>query len=402
MELLRHSLRDEFDNLTVHLADVRTPAVVYDKQTLREDVRRVRKAAKNAGCKLLYSPKANTIRGVLDTIADAVDGFAASSIFEARLSRDVLGDGKSVHITNPGMRPDEVAEVGEFCDYVALNSLSQWRMFGPTLMESANCGLRVNPGMSLVRDLRYDPCREFSKLGVPLDHLESLVVQNDNSLVGISGLHFHTNSEAREFSGLLATVRHLTDRIAPLFEKLEWVNLGGGYLFDKTGHIEEFEECVEILKDRFGLAVFIEPGTAIVRRSCYLVTSVVDTFFSDGRSIAVLDSSTSHWPEIFEYQFEPDVIGDTQDGPCEFILAGGTCLAGDLFGTYAFDAPICIGDKMIIANAGAYSWVKANYFNGINLPSVYAITDEGELVLENEFLYEDFARQCGGTIHANH
>jgi len=338
---------------------------------------------------------------VLDVIADTVDGLAASSIFEARLSRDVLGAGKSVHITNPGMQPNEVAEVGKLCDYVALDSLSQWQMFGPTLVESANCGLRVNPGMSLVRDLRYDPCREFSKLGVPLDHLERLSEQNGKVLAGISGLHFHTNSEASEFSGLLATVRHLTDRIAPLFERLEWVNLGGGYLFDKSGHIEEFEECVETLKGRFGLTVFIEPGTAIVRRSCYLVTSVVDTFVSDGRSVAVLDSSTSHWPEIFEYQFEPDVIGDIEDGPYEFVLAGATCLAGDLFGTYAFDTPVRIGDKVIFANAGAYSVVKANYFNGINLPSVYAISDEGELTLKNQFFYEDFARQCGGTKYEN-
>ena len=153
MELLRHSLRDEPDNISVHLASVRTPAVVYDKRTLREDAARVHGAAKHAGCKLLYSPKANTIRGVLDAIADTVDGFAASSVFEARLSRDVLGDGKSVHITNPGMRPNEVAEVGKFCDYVALNSLRQWQMFGPTLVKSTSCGLRVNPGMSLVCDL---------------------------------------------------------------------------------------------------------------------------------------------------------------------------------------------------------------------------------------------------------
>ena len=395
MELLRHSPREKYGNLVVHLADVRTPAVVYDKRMLREDAERVLEAAKRAGCKLLYSPKANSLRGVLDVIADTVDGFATSSIFEARLSREVLGESKSVHITSPGIRPADIAEVSRFCNYVALNSISQWQMFAPVLQETTNCGLRVNPGMSLVRDLRYDPCREFSKLGVPLDHLERLDEQNGKLLAGISGLHFHTNSEAREFSGLLATTRHLTDRITPLFEKLEWVNLGGGYLFDRFGRFEEFEECVEILKGQFGLTVFIEPGTAIVRQSCCLVTSVVDTFFSDGRSIAVLDSSTSHWPEIFEYQFEPDVIGDTQDGPYEFVLAGSTCLAGDLFGTYAFDDPVCIGDKMIVTNAGAYSLVKASYFNGINLPSVYAITDEGKLTLENEFFYEDFARQCG-------
>lgn len=378
-----------------------TPAYIYDEQQLRSDVQRVGEIARNVGCKTLYSPKANTVRGVLDTISGGVDGFAASSVFEARLSREVLGRGGSIHLTNPGLRADEVAEVAGLCDYVTLNSLSQWQMYGPELIGQVKCGLRVNPGMSLVRDLRYDPCRANSKLGVPLEDLEEIYRDVPGRIEGISGLHFHTNSEASEFSGLLATVRHLADRIAPFLEKTEWVNLGGGYLFDDPDSLGEFDESVELLRSRFGLEVFVEPGTAMVSRSSYLVASVVDIFVSGDKSVAVLDTTTNHWPEVFEYQFSPDVIGDTEEGEYEYLLAGGTCLAGDLFGIYAFDEPLDVGSKIVFANAGAYSLVKANYFNGINLPSIYVLTAEGELMLEKKFTYEDFARQCGAVEHEN-
>ena len=378
-----------------------TPAFIYDVSRLRSDVEQVLSIIRMAGCKTLYSPKANTVRGVLDVIASAVDGFAASSVFEARLSREVMRGRGSIHLTNPGLRADEVADVGGLCDYVALNSLSQWELYGPELMGAAKCGLRVNPGMSLVRDLRYDPCRANSKLGVPLDYLEEIHVQVPDRIEGISGLHFHTNSEASEFSGLLATVRHLADRVGPFLEKIEWINLGGGYLFDDPDTLGAFHESVDLLRSRFGLEVFVEPGTAMVRQSCYLVASVVDIFVSGDKSVAMLDATTNHWPEVFEYEFAPDVIGDTEEGEYEYLLAGGTCLAGDLFGTYAFDEPLDVGSKIVFANAGAYSLVKANYFNGINLPSIYALTAEGELVLEKKFTYEDFARQCGAVEHAN-
>lgn len=378
-----------------------TPAYIYDEQQLRSDVQRVGEIARNVGCKTLYSPKANTVRGVLDTISGGVYGFAASSVFEARLSREVLGRGGSIHLTNPGLRADEVAEVAGLCDYVTLNSLSQWQMYGPELIGQVKCGLRVNPGMSLVRDLRYDPCRANSKLGVPLEDLEEIYRDVPGRIEGISGLHFHTNSEASEFSGLLATVRHLADRIAPFLEKTEWVNLGGGYLFDDPDSLGEFDESVELLRSRFGLEVFVEPGTAMVSRSSYLVASVVDIFVSGDKSVAVLDTTTNHWPEVFEYQFSPDVIGDTEEGEYEYLLAGGTCLAGDLFGIYAFDEPLDVGSKIVFANAGAYTLVKANYFNGINLPSIYVLTAEGELMLEKKFTYEDFARQCGAVEHEN-
>jgi len=378
-----------------------TPAYIYDEQQLRSDVKKIRKITHAVGCKILYSPKANAVHGVLDTIAKNVNGFAASSVFEARLSRQVLGERGSVHLTNPGLRADEVAEVVALCDYVSLNSLSQWEIYAPALSGRLKCGLRVNPGMSLVCDLRYDPCRENSKLGVPLEHLEEIHRLMPSRIEGISGLHFHTNSEASEFSGLLATVRHLSDRIGPFLEKIEWINLGGGYLFDDPDTLGEFQESVGLMRSRFGLEVFVEPGTALVGQACYLVASVVDLFVSENKSIAVLDATTNHWPEVFEYEFSPDVIGDTEDGEYEYLLAGGTCLAGDLFGTYAFGEPLDVGSKVVFANAGAYALVKAHYFNGINLPSIYALTPHGELILEKKFTYEDFARQCGVVEHEN-
>ncbi len=95
------------------------------------------------------------------------------------------------------------------------------------------------------------------------------------------------------------------------------------------------------------------------------------------------------------------MIGDTEEGRYEYVLAGATCLAGDLFGIYTFDEPLDVGSKVVFANAGAYSLVKANCFNGINLPSIYALTEDGELVLEKKFTYEDFARQCGAVEHAD-
>jgi carboxynorspermidine decarboxylase len=381
--------------------NLKTPAFVCDEGILRADSSRVTGLARASGCRALYSPKANSLHAVIGNISEHVDGFAASSLFEAKLINQVARAGQTVHLTNPGLRPDEIDAVAAACDYVSLNSLSQWGMHGAALAGQVKCGLRVNPGMPLVRDLRYDPCRENSKLGVPLQHVEEYQDSVPERLAGISGLHFHTNSEASEFSGLLATVRHLMDRLGPLFAKIEWINLGGGYLFDTEENMDEFQETVNLLQSRFELEVFVEPGTAIVRRSGFLVASVVDVFVSGNKSVAILDTTVNHWPEVFEFAFEPDVQGDTEDGVYEYILAGATCLAGDLFGTYAFNEALDVGSKVVFPDAGAYSLVKAHFFNGVNLPSVYVLTEDGKLLLNKQFTFEDFARQCGVVEHEN-
>ena len=57
--------------------------------------------------------------------------------------------------------------------------------------------------------------------------------------------------------------------------------------------------------------------------------------------------------------------------------------------------PLKVGDQVVFSNAGAYTLAKAHTFNGVNLPTIYAITEEGDLVLKKRFTYADFAGKWG-------
>ena len=381
---------------------ITTPGFVYEEEFIRRQCEHIRRIADKAGCKLLYSLKALTLPWVLDLIVPYVQGFSVSSLYESIIARDVLKTRGTVHLTTPGLRPDEVGEISKYCDFLSFNSISQWMRHKDELSPNVEVGLRVNPEISFLDDPRYDPCRVHSKLGATIRSVQETLVPGSPHLRGLSGLLFHNNCNSPDFQELLLTVQKLESELGYVLDNSQWINLGGGYLFDDPNTLGAFHESVDLLRSRFGLEVFVEPGTAMVRQSSYLVASVVDIFVSGEKSVAVLDATTNHWPEVFEYEFAPDVIGDSEEGEYEYLLAGGTCLAGDLFGTYAFHEPLDVGSKIVFANAGAYSLVKANYFNGINLPSIYALTAEGELVLEKKFTYEDFARQCGVVEHANH
>jgi carboxynorspermidine decarboxylase len=146
--------------------------------------------------------------------------------------------------------------------------------------------------------------------------------------------------------------------------------------------------------------VYIEPGAGLVREAGYLVATVIDLFKAEGRSIAVLDTTVNHVPEVFEYQFEPDVLGHDEEGDHEYILAGSSCLAGDLMGVYAFRRPLKIGAPVVLTNVGAYAIVKAHMFNGINLPAIYSVTPAGELVLRRRFTYDDYVSRFGACRDA--
>lgn len=228
-----------------------------------------------------------------------------------------------------------------------------------------------------------------------MNKLAALAAADPAALDGITGLHFHNNCEATDFANLLATARHIRNVIPDILRRIDWINMGGGYLFDPARNYTEFYEAVAIFREAFGLEVFMEPGAAAVRRSGMIEATVHDIFSHDDSLIAILDTSVNHMPEVFEFQFEPDILGHIDGGLHSYTLAGCTCLAGDVFGQYSFDKPLAIGSRLKFLNMGAYTMSKAHRFNGVALPTIYHRRLDGSLDRVGADSFSEFARHTG-------
>lgn len=381
------------------LMEVETPAYVFDEAAILRDVALTRAAIEGTGATLLFAMKACFGIEALKILSGPLDGFHASSLFEARLARDLLGPAKHVHVTTPGLVGAEVEEIALTADHLSFNSLSQWERHGAIARGKVGCGLRINPRRSLVRDERYDPCRRHSKLGAPIDEVLAVLATEPQRLEGISGLLLHTNCEENDTAELYKLVAFLDEEAAPLLTRIQWINLGGGYLFFEPERCEPLRAAIALLRSKYALDVYLEPGASLIRRGGSLVASVVDQFDSEGANVAVLDASVNHLAEVFEYQFEADVDGDDPRARHCHKLAGSTCLAGDVFGDYCFAAPLSVGSRIVFRNIGAYSLVKATMFNGVNMPAIYVRTAEGRFQQKRQFTYGDFLTRCGGPSH---
>jgi carboxynorspermidine decarboxylase len=387
------------DAMARAIAAVETPALVVDEAAIVRVLEAAAALRARSGCRVLYAMKPLVCPFVLELMRPWLDGFGTSSLFESRLARSVLGEAGSVHITTPGFRPAEIDELDALCDRISFNSLNQYSRFRSRVTRPQSAGLRVNPKLPLVADVRYNPCRPDSKLGVPIDRLLRLF-RSGPKRERPHGLHVHTNCDSDDWGELLATVRHLEAKLAARLAELHWLNLGGGYLLGPDAHTAPLVEAAELLRDRYHIEVIIEPGAAFVREAGSLVSEVIDLFRSGSKSVAVLDTTVNHMPEVFEYQFEPDVLGHDDDGEYEYQVVGSTCLAGDLMGEYAFAAPLRLGSRVVLQNVGAYALVKAQMFNGINLPSIYSVRTDGEVVLRRRFHYHDFLARTGAPDDA--
>lgn len=337
-----------------------------------------------SGCRILYSMKALPLVPVLECLF-ALDGVSASSLFEARLARQVLGEGADIHLTTPGLRGHEFAELGDLCSHISFNSLPQFQNLNG-LANGYSKGLRVNPKLPFAADRRYDPCRPHSKLGVDISLLDKCLP------AGVEGLHFHTMFSGLDFQPLL-TVAAVMEGLLRQSPQLKWLNMGGGYLYPQIADAGPLIALIGRLRGEFNIQVYLEPGKALVGNAAYLLTTVLDRFDSDGKTVLVLDTSVNHHPEVFEYGLQPALLeADGEGAEQSAILAGSSCMAGDVFGEYRFRRLPAVGERLVFRDVGAYSLIKASRFNGYNLPDIYMLEADGAH-LYRQYGYEDYRRQ---------
>lgn len=375
------------------LHEVPTPCYVVDLGFLDANLRVLGDVQAQSGATILLALKGFAMWSVFDRIAKVLPGVTASSPDEARLGREKFGG--EVHACAPAYSDADFETLLPLCDHIVFNSLAQWRRFAPVARahtartgHSVELGLRLNPEHSEVEVPLYDPCAPRSRLGVRRAELEGV------DLGDLEGLHFHSLCELGS-DALERTLAAVQERFAPFIPGRRWVNFGGGHHITRPDYDRpRLVELVRGFRQRWGTAVYLEPGEAIALGTGVLVTSVLDVIHNEV-DIAILDTSaTTHMPDVLEMPYRPRIVGAGEPGekPHLVRLGGPSCLAGDVIGEYSFDRPLAIGDKLVLMDMAHYTMVKNTTFNGVRLPSI-ATFDPGSRTLRvvRRFGYEDYA-----------
>ena len=375
------------------ITKVDTPCYVIDEKQLRKNLELLKYVREKAGCKILLAQKAFSAFSCYPLIAEYLDGCTASGIYEARLGYEKMAEpfGRENHVFSPAYPESDMDELLKICDHIVFNSPQQWAKYRDKVRASdryIQAGIRINPEYSEIDTDIYNPCFTGSRLGTTLERFNA-----DPALYGgIDGLHFHTMCE-QGAEVLERTLPHVEEKFGFMFDRIKWLNFGGGHHITRPGYnVAKLISCVKRIKEKYGLEVYLEPGEAVALNAGWLVTTVLDTF-ANGCDIAITDASAAcHMPDVLEMPYRPEIIGAGKPGekPYTYRLGGNTCLAGDIIGDYSFDKPLESGERLVFCDMAIYSMCKNNTFNGMPLPSIYILKENGEIQLVKKFGYEDF------------
>jgi carboxynorspermidine decarboxylase len=358
-----------------------TPYYLIDEKKLLRNLKIIQQVRERSGAKSVLALKCFSTWSVFPLMRKYMDGTTSSSLLEARLGHEKFG--KEVHAYSVGFSREEVREVSTFSDKVIFNSISQLKCLA-RYARGVKLGVRVNPGVSHSHYDLANPARRYSRLGVTdpstLEEVAPL----------LSGVMFHFNCENDEVKSFSSALDHIGRKYGHLLKDLQWVSLGGGLSFTKKNYpLRLFCRRLKQFSDEFGVQVYLEPGEAAITGCAELVATVLDVVHNEV-DVAIVDASMeAHMLDHLIYRTSPKVVAPGL-GRNTVMIAGRSCLAGDVFGQYKLKTKLKTGSVVRLADAAGYTMVKKNWFNGLPMPSICVKRLNGKLETVRRFGYKDY------------
>lgn len=381
----------------IDINKVPSPCYVMDEALLRKNLTLIKSVADRAGVEIILAFKSFALWKSFPIFREYIRYTTASSVYEARLAYEEFGS--KAHTYSPAYTEADFPLIMKYSSHITFNSFGQFHRFYPMVKaheEKISCGIRINPEYSEVEVELYNPCAPGTRFGITADLLPETLPE------GIEGFHCHCHCESDSYE-LEHTLKHIEEKFSHWFSQIKWLNLGGGHLMTRKDYdTEHLISLLKGLKSRYPhLEIILEPGSAFTWQTGPLVASVVDVVESRGIKTAILDVSfTCHMPDCLEMPYQPavrgaetlpaDAVKTAAEGEYVYRLGGNSCLSGDYMGSWRFDHPLRIGERIVLEDMIHYTMVKTNMFNGIQHPSIAIWHTDDTLKVYRSFRYEDY------------
>jgi ornithine decarboxylase len=214
-----------------------------------------------------------------------------------------------------------------------------------------------------------------SKFGAnPGEAVDLIDAAHDADLV-VEGLSFHVGSQTTNFANYVQALQIAAGVFNEArlrgFQKLNLLDVGGGFPAPYDENVRPFEELARTLNREFDrlfpkeIEILAEPGRFLVATAATSVVKIVGTAVRDAKQCYYVDDGVYHTYSgiIFDhckYRMQAFKSGPTQI--CSVF--GPTCDALDTI-SLAEDLPeLRMGDLLYSENIGAYSHASSTWFNG--------------------------------------
>lgn len=370
--------------------NIMTPCHVIDLDVIQENLSGpIKYIREKASCNILLALKGFSSPEVLKYMVEHLDGASASGEFEARLGKEMFK--KHICTYSPSYKDESIDVILQNSSHIVFNSMRQFSKYQDMAYKNnVSCGIRINPDFSLLPALSItNPCQKYSRLGVKYEDMPNIDLFGEGK---IEGIHLHTMCD-QGAEALEKTIDYLISNYSQYLHQIKWLNLGGGQMYAQLNYdLKKAVTAINKLHRLYDFEIFLEPCSGIITNCGYFITTVTDIVKNE-MDIAIIDASTvCHMPDVILTGWEHDIsnAGEIDAYPYKYRIAGCSCFAGDIWGDYSFSNPLSIGDHIIFEDTAAYSIVKNNSFNGLQIPAIATYSKKDGIKIVKTFNYNTF------------
>ena len=380
-----------------------TPLYVYSKATIERHLNAFENALASKKHLTCFAVKSCSNLAVLNLLAKLGAGFDIVSEGELRRVIAAGGDPKKVVYSGVGKSESEI----EFALSQGINCLnieSEEEIdtvikVAKKLNVVAPVALRVNPGVDAKTHPYISTGLKNNKFGVSEEiAFELYQKMAKESCLKISGIDCHIGSQMT--SGM--PIIEATDKIIALYNKLlavgikvDHIDMGGGLgvTYDNETPPTPSEYCAPILerlKD-LDVAIYIEPGRAMVANACVLLAKVQYQKDNGDKHFVITDTGMNDMIRPALYGSWMTILNAVKHEDGETVLCdvvGPICESDDFLGK---DRKLNVknGDILAVRGAGAYGSSMSSTYNTRRLPCEIMVDGDKSYVIKKRQTYED-------------
>ena len=353
-----------------------TPLFVVDHAILRKNYTEFKRLLPRV--QAYYAVKANPDPAIVKTLYEAGCSFDVASMPEFLIVHEYIKSlpdrerqafiWDKIIYANPIKANETLQDLDPYKPLVTYDNLAEIgkiRTYAP----HAGLALRIRvPNTGAMVELS-------SKFGAaPGEAVDLIAAAFDAGLV-VEGLSFHVGSQTTNYDNfvqalnLAAGIFH--EAALRGFDKLNILDIGGGFPAPYNESVRPFEELARTLNSEFQrlfpprIEILAEPGRFLVATAAASVVKIIGAAIRDDKRCYYVDDGVYHTYSGIIFDHCQYHLKAFKKGPTQICsVFGPTCDALDTI-SMAEDLPeLALGDLLYSENIGAYSHASSTSFNG--------------------------------------
>ena len=394
-------------NILELVKKIETPAYIYSKRKIIENVNTLKSGLKKVDGLICFSVKANSNLNLLKILVN--EGLGMDIVSGGELRKALLAgcNSKKIVFSGVGKSPIDI-EYAIREDILLFNVESESELFvineiSKKLGKITSIAVRVNPDVSPNTHPYISTGLKENKFGISINDSLNLHKKIKNfKNIRVIGVDFHIGSQITEVKPYIDSIIKIENYIKELHNyniQLEFLDIGGGFgLIDNSDSFNlglMLNEIANKLKS-FNLKIIVEPGRSIIGNTSFLISKVLYIKKNESKNFAICDAGMNDLLRPALYKSYHEIVNlnnfpSSDKNLNVFDIVGPVCESSDCFFPKK-SIDLSENDYIAIMNTGAYGYSMASNYNSRPKPVEILVDDNKCIVIRKKESIDDLMK----------